>query len=278
VEPLPGPVYILAADHRWQWEDWCDARGVPRARIGDVKRIALDGLLLARQRSAGGCRHAAFLVDQQYGGAEIDRARRAGLVVGTPVERAKTFPLEWAADPFWAAAPGGFAKVLVRHQPEWPDSVHRAQLEKLRTLGEWCRAHARLFLLEVLVMTADDERADRLARFIRDAYAHGVVPGYWKVEGTTQMDAMARVDAAVAEQPSPKVVILGKAADFDTIGQWFRAAAAASRAAGFAIGRSVYWEPAADFLSAAIDEAAAVQRIADNYLRVIDAWTAARHE
>ncbi len=268
---------MLAADHRWQWEEWCDARGMPRAHIADAKRIALDGLLLARQRSADACHHGAVLIDQEYGGAEIDRARRAGLVVGTPLERAKTFPLEWAADPFWKAAPGGFAKVLVRHHPEWPDAAHRAQLGKLRELAAWCRANGRAFLLEVLVMTGDDERAEALAGFIRDAYAGGVVPDFWKIEGTTSAGAMARVDDAVAEQPDSKMVILGKAAGFDTIGAWFRAAASASRAAGFAIGRSVYWEPAAAYLAGTLDDRAAVEQIASNYLRVIDAWTAARH-
>ncbi len=269
---------MLAADHRWQWEAWCDAHRVPRTRIADAKRLALDGLLLARQQSAAACRHAAFLVDQQYGEAEIARARRAGLVVGTPLERAGAFPLEWAEDPFWNAAPGDFAKVLVRHQTEWTDAIHQAQLDKLRTLGDWCRANGRVFLVEVLVMTTDAERPAVLARVIRDAYARGVVPDYWKVEGTTSADAMAVVESAVAEEPDTRIVILGKAAGFDTIAAWFRASASAPRAVGFAIGRSVYWEAAADHLSGAIDETAAVGRIADSYLRVIDAWTAARDE
>ena len=35
-------VYMLAADHRWQWEEWCDARGVPRQRITEAPRIQLS--------------------------------------------------------------------------------------------------------------------------------------------------------------------------------------------------------------------------------------------
>jgi 5-dehydro-2-deoxygluconokinase len=272
---LDEPVCLLAADHRWQWEEWCDARGVPHARIADAKRLALDGLLLARRRSAGAHGRAAFLVDQQYGAAGIDRARNAGLVVGTPVERAGTFPLEWAADPFWSAAPADFAKVLVRHQPEWTPAVHDAQFLKLHALADWCRASGRIFLLEVLVMTTDEDRPAALARFVHDAYTRGIVPDYWKVEGTTSAGAMARIDAAVGEEPRARIVILGKAAGFDAIEGWFRAAAAAPRAVGFAIGRSVYWEPAAQHLSGTIDAEAAAARIADNYLRVVEAWAAA---
>ena len=36
----PNCVYMLAADHRWQWEEWCDARAIRRERIAEVKRLA----------------------------------------------------------------------------------------------------------------------------------------------------------------------------------------------------------------------------------------------
>jgi 5-dehydro-2-deoxygluconokinase len=278
VQTLDGPVYMLAADHRWQWEDWCDQHGVAHSRIPDAKRVALDGLLAARRRSADARRSGAFLVDQQYASEEIERARAAGVAVATPVERPGVFPLEWAANPFWRAAVGEYAKVLVRHKPEWDATIRATQFSKLRTLGDWCRANDRVFLLEVLVGTSDEQREHELPRFIRDAYAAGVVPDYWKIEGSASRAAMQKVDAAVAERPDARLVILGKGAAFEAIESWFDAAAEASTAAGFAIGRSVYWQPAADFLLDTIDEASAAQQIADNYLRVIDAWKSARYE
>lgn len=271
-------MYMLAADHRWQWEEWCGKHGVARLRIPDTKRLALDGLLAARRRSADAQRSAAFLVDQQYASAEIERARGAGIAVGTPVERAGVFPLEWSATPFWNAAVGDFVKVLVRHSPEWDVTIRAEQFSKLKKLGDWCHAHDRVFLLEVLVMTSDEEREDELPRFIRDAYAAGVVPDYWKVEGMPSAVAMHKVDAAVATRSGPKLVILGKAATFDIIDTWFAAAGTASTAAGFAIGRSVYWQPAADYLLDKLDAATATQQIADNYLRVIAAWKSARRD
>ena len=38
----PDRVNMLAADHRWQWEEFCDARSIPRTRLADVKRLALS--------------------------------------------------------------------------------------------------------------------------------------------------------------------------------------------------------------------------------------------
>ena len=280
-----GPLFMLAADHRWQWTDWCHANGVDVARIPETKRLALDGLLAARTVSGEARRAAAFLVDQQYGASEVERARVNGVTVGTPVERPGVFPLEWSADPFWKAAIGDLVKVLVRHRPEWDADVRREQLAKLKTLGEWCAANGRTFLLEVVVMPGPDEREEEfeasgrpaiVSDFIGDAYAAGVVPDYWKIEGTTVGRAMQMVDAAVAQRSGPRMVILGKAAGFDVIDAWFIAASRARTATGFAIGRSVYWTPAAQHLAGTIDGPTAIARIAENYLRVIESWNNAQ--
>jgi 5-dehydro-2-deoxygluconokinase len=276
-----GPVFMLAADHRWQWEDWCDTHGVPHSRIPAAKRLALDGLLAACQQSDDARQHAAFLVDHQYGAAEVERARDAGITVGHPLERPGVFPLEWAAEPFWTLATGDFVKVLVRHRPEWEAAVQREQVAKLKTLRDWCDANRRILLLEVVVVARADEREEEfeasgrpsiLARFIRDAYAAGIVPDYWKIEGTTSASAMHLVDEAVAERAVAKLLILGKGAGFELIDAWFTAASIARSAAGFAIGRSVYWGPATECLSGNLEASSAVDQIAANYLRVIASW------
>ena len=90
----PECVYMLAADHRWQWEEWCDARSIPRTRISEVKRLAADGFRLARDRSPRVREFGALLLDAQYSSDVIDEARRDGLIVGTPAEKAGAFPLD----------------------------------------------------------------------------------------------------------------------------------------------------------------------------------------
>ena len=59
----PDRVYMLAVDHRWQWEEFCDKRALPRERIPEVKRLAFDGFLLARTRSAAVRDFGALLID-----------------------------------------------------------------------------------------------------------------------------------------------------------------------------------------------------------------------
>src|SRR3954463_7780527 len=104
-------VYMLAADHRWQWEEFCDTRSIPRDRIPDVKRLAGSGFILARSRSAAAREFGALLVDEQYSSAMIADLLNAGIPGGTPAEKAGAVPLAGAAEPFSAALTGAFVKV-----------------------------------------------------------------------------------------------------------------------------------------------------------------------
>jgi len=280
----PDRVYMLAADHRWQWEEFCDKRALPRERIPEVKRLAFDGFLLARTRSAVVRDFGALLIDQQYSADVIADAMRAGLAVGTPAEKAGAIPLAWATEPFSASLTGAFVKVLARHRPDDDAEVQAEQWRKLEALQAWCRRAGKPFVLEVLVARvheAEDEfeasgRPAMLAGFIADAYRRGLTPEFWKVEGTLSPQGARTIDAAIAAHPACRQIILGKAADLSTIDRWFAACAASQTASGFAIGRSVFWEPSAAFLSGkmtAIDAAAA---FSETYLALVAAWDRSR--
>jgi 5-dehydro-2-deoxygluconokinase len=277
---LTDRVYMLAADHRWQWEEWCDAQGVARQRITEVKELARRGFELARERSAKVREHGALLVDNQYGAASVARALGHDVEVGTPAEKAGAFPLQWATEPPSDALPARFVKVLVRHREDHPEATRHAQLEKLLQLQEWCSAAGKPLVLEVLVPRDQEAentfeaegRPAMLASFIREAYRRGLTPAFWKIEGTLADDGARVIDAAISERPGGRQLILGKAADRATVAAWFAVARSSPTAAGFAVGRTVYWGPAADFLLGRIGDTGAIDLIAGNYLALIDAW------
>jgi 5-dehydro-2-deoxygluconokinase len=273
-------VYMLAADHRWQWEEWCDARSIARARITETKELARRGFALACERSGKAREHGALLLDEQYGSACIARALECGVEVGTPAEKAGAFPLQWASDRLSDVLTGTFVKVLVRHRDDHPRAVQQEQFDKLSELQEWCRKAGKPLVLEVLVPRDGDaedafegsRRPAMLASFIRESYRRGLVPEFWKIEGTLSRAGAKTIDAAIGERPAARQLILGKAADPATIAAWFAAARSSPTASGFAVGRTVYWDPSSEFLLGRIGESDAVERICTNYLALIDAW------
>jgi len=280
----PERVYMLAADHRWQWEEWCDARSIPRARIGEAKRLAYDGFLLARDSSPAVRESGALLVDEQYGSAVVADARQAGFTVGTPAEKAGAFPLAWSAEPFSLALTGAFAKVLVRYRSDDDEAIRNGQWEKLDALQSWCRGAGKPLVLEILVARRGESedvfetigRPAMLAGFIAEAYRRALTPEFWKIEGTLSPEGARAIDAAIAARPGCRQIILGKAAELSTIGRWFAAAAASPTAVGFAVGRSVFWDPSAAFLSGSVSANRAAGDIAANYLQLVDAWQRSR--
>ena len=273
------PVYMLAIDHRWQWEEWCDANSVDRSRIPAAKELAAESFLASRQRSTAVQASGALLVDLTYGRTAFEAVRAAGAVVGTPAEKAGAFPLEWT-DVFERSLPGAFVKVLVRHRSDMATAVVTRQREQLLDLQRWCAAAGKTFVLEVLVAPAageepyfdSDGRPQRLAEYIRNSYAVGLVPDFWKIEGMPDRECLQVVDAAIRLAEGPRQLILGKGAGMDAVRIWFGAAAGAATAAGFAIGRTVYFEPTGDWLLGRISPEEAVARISANYEAVIAAW------
>ena len=87
-----------------------------------------------------------------------------------------------------------------------------------------------------------------LGEYIRFAYDRDLVPQYWKIEGVPDAAAMRVIDEAIGQREGPRQLILGKGAGLETVGVWFESARGARTAAGFAIGRTVYWRPACEFL------------------------------
>jgi 5-dehydro-2-deoxygluconokinase len=277
----PDCVYMLAADHRWQWEEWCDARSIPRSRISEVKQIAADGFQLARDRSPAVREFGALLLDAQYSSEVIAGALGAGLTVGTPAEKAGAFPLTWSTDRFADALIGTFVKVLVRFRPDDGEEIREGQWEKLGALQAWCRGAGKPLVIEVLVPRRQESeeafetagRPEVLAGFIGEAYRRGLVPEFWKIEGTLAPEGARMIDRAIAARPQCRQIILGKAADLATIERWFAAASGSPTAVGFAIGRSVFWEPSTAFLAGTSAASESAENICANYLRLVSAWS-----
>ena len=151
-------------------------------------------------------------------------------------------------------------------------------------MQRWCRSYTTPLIIEILVPRKDEReeafeqsiRPAMLAQAIADAYARGIEPDFWKIEGTTSSGGAAIVDRAIAARPACRQIILGKAAPRDTIAKWFATAAPLPTAAGFAIGRSIHWNPGTAWLEGAIGSAEAIDAMVSEYLTLIRMYVDAR--
>lgn len=289
-----GTLFMLAFDHRGSFQTkFFGIEGAPgpdeAARIIDAKRVIFEGM----QRALGegvASSSAGVLVDEQFGTQVAQEAKQAGIVLAMPVEKSAQdeFDFEYGAEytSHIQAFDPTFAKVLVRYNPEGDGAMNARQAMRLKELSEWLHQTGRLFLFELLVPAEphqleaagnDGLRYDRELRpdLMRVAIAQlqesGVEVDVWKIEGIDEPERCAEIaeQCRIAGRDDVGCVVLGRGADDAAVDAWLRAASGVPGYQGFAIGRSIWWNPLKFFVDGAMPREEAVVQIANNYRRFV---------
>jgi 5-dehydro-2-deoxygluconokinase len=121
-------------------------------------------------------------------------------------------------------------------------------------------------------------RPDLMIRAIGELQDAGIESDIWKIEGVDERADSERIAAQCREGGRDGVacVVLGRGADNDKVDDWLRAGAPVDAYVGFAIGRSIWGDPLQSWIEGALSREDAASQIADNYLRFIEVYTAAR--
>jgi myo-inositol catabolism protein IolC len=297
-----GKLYILAFDHRGSFQKkMFGIKGDPDSEqvetISDAKRLIFEGMLEAVNRGAE-AGATGVLVDEQFGSNIPGRAAEHGLKLAMPVEKSgqNEFDFEYGED-FGAHIekfPTDFSKVLVRYNPDDPDSeMNQRQLERLKRLADWLHDHDRKFLFELLVPATDEQlssvdgdtdrydaelRPELMRRAIEEIQNAGVEVDVWKIEGVDERDEAAMLAEQARSGPGRegvRCVLLGRGASTEKVEHWLRQAAPVEGFIGFAIGRSIWWDSLKAFLNDGLEREAAASQIADNYLHFVQVYNGA---
>jgi len=292
-----GSLFILAFDHRGSFQKkFFGITGEPdadqTATIADAKRVIYEGFVKAIE--GGAPREAAgILVDEQFGADIVREAKAAGFQFAMPVEKSgqNEFDFQYGADfgKHIEEFDPTFNKVLVRYNPEGDQDMNHRQAVRLKELGDWLHANDRKYLFELLVpaegshMIQVDGDADRYDKEIRPALMReaiaelhdaGVEPDIWKIEGIDAREDCEMISAAArtAGRDDVVCVVLGRGADDAAVDHWLKQGAGVSGYVGFAIGRTIWWDPLKGFVDGTMPRDEAASAIAANYLRFISVY------
>jgi len=294
-----GKLYILAFDHRGSFQKkMFGIEGEPTAeeteQISDAKHLIFEGMLKAAESGAepgvSGC-----LVDEQFGDPKgiPQQAKERGLVLAMPVEKSgqNEFDFDYGDD-FGGHIENfdpDFAKVLVRYNPDGDAEMNERQTERLKRLSDWLHENDRKFLFELLVPAEDAQmeqvggdsdrydaelRPELMVRTITDFQEAGVEADIWKIEGIETQEDCERIARTARQGGRDGVicVVLGRGANDAKVEHWLRQGAPVDGYAGFAIGRTIWWDALKGFLDGNIEREAAAQQIADNYMRFVSVY------
>ncbi len=105
---------------------------------------------------------------------------------------------------------------------------------------------------------------------IQDA---GVEPAIWKLEGVEDPeDAKAIVAQAQAGGRKVGVITLGRGESKDKVKEWLAVGAKIPGIIGFAVGRTIFWDPLVEFRAGKADRKVVSEKIAQNYIEFVELW------
>jgi myo-inositol catabolism protein IolC len=290
------PLYVLPFDHRDSFETGRFGWKGPltpeqTAQIAATKQVIYDGFKAAV--AAGVPKEkAGILVDEHFGAAILREATAQGFTTACPAEKSgqEDFDFEYGEhfvkhiEDFHPT----FCKVLVRYNPEGDQALNRRQSVRLKHLSDYLHTESRsLFLFELLVppekAQLDKLKGDKKAydlelrpRLMVEALQRlqdaQVEPDVWKIEGLDRREDAEKIVTAARRGGRDKVgcIVLGRGEDDRKVREWLTTAAAVPGFIGFAVGRTIFWDPLVNWRAKKITREAAVAEIARRYRGFVD--------
>ena len=277
--PRPGELLVLAMDHRGPLETLAAELDARESALEAFKSLGLDAV----DRVARGDPRFGLLLDGRFGRQGLERAADHPYWIGRPIEQSGSRPLlfDGAADvgsTLRAWPQNHVVKCLVRYHPDDPEMLRLRQEERLLCLHSACRETRHELLLEVIASPYGDIARDTTAQVLERLYELGIRPDWWKLEPSDDPAAWAAIEDTIRRRDPlcRGVLVLGLAADARSLAAAFRAAAPFELVRGFAVGRTIFAEPARRRLAGEVGDAETVAALAANLQAVVAAWREAR--
>lgn len=290
-------LFILAFDHRGSFQKKMfgihgDPNPEETQKIASFKKIIFEGFKLALEQGVPR-ESAGILVDEQFGTSLLEEAKKLDLVRACPAEKSgqDEFDFEYGnqfASHIERFQPT-FVKVLVRYNPQDESPANKRQIERLKKLSDYCKTTPYKFLFELLVpplpnqlarVSNDQKRFEKelrpqlMTKSIQDFQQAGVEPDIWKVEGLESVEAAHQVaqQARSGGRTDVGIVILGRGEDDRKVREWLKIASRVPGFLGFAVGRTIFWDPLKAVLEGRLNQQQATEQVAENYKGFYNCW------
>ena len=295
-------IFIMPFDHRGSFQEKLfgikGRQPTPEEThaISGYKRIIYEGFKKAIADGAPQDK-AGILVDEQFGSEILKDAKEHGFMTACPAEKSgqDEFDFEYGTE-FGAHISKfdpTFVKVLVRFNPQGDAEMNQRQSVRLKNLSDYCHQKGHKFMFELLVPATSEQlarfgndvgRYDRelrpalMAQAMKQIQDFGIEPDVWKLEGIESAEDSHKVasQARNGGRDHVGVIVLGRGENAEKVKTWLTTAAGIPGLIGFAVGRTIFWEPLKGLKEGKHSRQDAIHQIAKNYKGFCDLWIAAR--
>jgi 5-dehydro-2-deoxygluconokinase len=275
IRTSPDALHVLAVDHRWQVEEIADEVGADYGRLHRLK----DLLGEAFQQVAETHDAAGVLLDDIYGEKALEKLSGGGVWIARAVEVARSRPVEFAGGPNVAAVLRTWpeehvVKCMVYCHPQDEPDMRSTQEQRTVQLFDACIRTDHQLLVEIQAPSGMSYDEDDVTSLIERFYELGVRPDWWKLPPDPDPSAWKRSGDVVREHDPycAGLLVLGQGLAEEKLVESFAAAATEPLCKGFAVGRSIYVEPARRWLADESSDEEFMSSAVANYERMITLW------
>ncbi len=264
------------------------------AQFSSLKEMIYEGFLKSLKMGVPKDK-SAILVDEQFGAKILRDAKSKGIMTCMPIEKSGQDEFDFEEKDFRghiARVDPYFVKVLVRYNPEADDELNARQIKRLREASDYIHSIRKLMIFELLVPGTEKQlgkldgdkakydsemRPKLMVQALKELQDAGVEPDVWKLEGVEKpADSKALVKQAQAEGRDTGIITLGRGEDPEKVKLWLKVGAKVKGIIGFAVGRTVFWEPMKQLHEKKITREKASSMVAENYKTLVELWNRER--
>ncbi|TCP94729.1 5-dehydro-2-deoxygluconokinase [Cricetibacter osteomyelitidis] len=268
---------IFAFDHRKQLEDMAAKGGADVKRIPKLKTLLLKAAEDTAAAEGLGKGHAGILADTTYGQEALNAITGKGWWIGRPIEEPSSRPLQLEHGDLGSQLASWplehTVKCLAFYHPKDSQELKDAQDHKLKEVYQACCRTGHELLIEIILPADMEQNEAYYAEILTHFYSLGIKPDWWKLPGVS---ANAWADISKVIEANDKfcrgILILGLDAPEAVFEQVFKNSANAPLVKGFAVGRTIFGQPSADWFAGKLDDEALIKEVSARYSRLIKLW------
>ncbi len=288
---------VLPFDHRNSFQEKLfGIKGTPTPEqtkyIASYKMMIFEGFEKAVQTGLPK-EDMGILTDEQFGTEVLERARKHNFTTCICVEKSgqDEFDFEYGKD--YPAHISKFAptfvKVLVRYNTEADKTINMRQAARLAELSTFLEKEGIKYMFELLVPATPEQlercqgnkatfdveiRPKLMVAAIQELQKAKVEPDVWKLEGLDRKEDCVRVCEAARADGRDKVgvIVLGRGENEQKVRDWLKVGANVKGVCGFAVGRTVFWEPLKGFKENRLTREQAIDQMATIYGGLCRFW------
>ena len=281
---MKSEIFGFAFDHRKQLYDLAIECGEDPNQIVKLKKLFLSSIESTIKQINISERNVGVLIDDTYGEEALHSIAEKPWWIGRPVELPSSRPLEFEGGGSIGSKLQSWplthvVKCLLFYHPDDPIELRLKQERQLKELYSACVQSGHQLLLEVIPPAESEEDASTIPQILKRFYHLGIKPDWWKLPALQDKSWQLTSEVILGHDPHCQgVLLLGLSASMEAVKESFAGATKYDICKGFTVGRTIFYEPAKEWMQHKISDQELVDSVAGNYIELIKAWKKYREE